>query len=316
MKLSTQLDLRRQPHNTIDYHSNLLLLGSCFSEHMAQKLDYFKFQNLSNPFGILFQPFAIEKLITKAINGYEYTENDLFFLNEQWHCFDAHSRRNSTSQQIILKDLNTHLKATHSMLLDATHVIITLGTAWVYRKTSSDEIVANCHKVPQRQFTKELLAIDAISESLEAIIALVRSINPNVSFLFTVSPVRHLKDGFVENTQSKSHLISAIHNVVDIRKGLYYFPSFEIMLDELRDYRFYERDMIHPNAIAVDHIWETFKNVWVSETSQTTMDDVDFIQKGLQHKPFNPNSEAHMHFLEQLESRKTFVKSRVSHIVF
>ncbi len=226
MKLLTQLPLKPQQHNQIDYNSKLLLLGSCFSENIGEKFSYFKFQSAVNPFGILFQPLAIENLITNAINEKVYTENDIFFQNEQWHCFEAHSQLSSASKAELLDGLNAQIKCTHQHINEASHFIITLGTSWVYREIETDTIVANCHKVSQKKFLKELLSVEAITESLQAIIALVKSVNPKGNVLFTVSPVRHIKDGFVENTQSKSHLIAAIHNVVEPRKGLYYFPSY------------------------------------------------------------------------------------------
>lgn len=238
MKLLTKIPLKPQQHNQIDYNSNVLLLGSCFVENIGKKLDYFKFQNFQNPFGILFQPLAIECLITNAINEKKYTQDDIFFHNEQWHCYDAHSKLSAASKEDLLLKLNSAVKHTNEQIKQATHIIITLGTSWVYRHIEIDTIVANCHKAPQKKFLKELLSVDDILVSLQSLIALIKSINANVSILFTVSPVRHLKDGFVENTQSKSHLISAIHQVVEPRMNLFYFPSYEIMMDELRDYRF------------------------------------------------------------------------------
>jgi len=316
MKLQTNIPLQPQQHNQIDYNSSVLLLGSCFVENIGNKLDYFKFKNLQNPLGILFQPLAIEKLVTNAINENEYTEDYIFFNNEQWHCYDAHSKLSHVSKENLLTDLNKKTKSTNQQIHQSTHIIITLGTVWVYRHIETDSIVANCHKVPQKQFLKELLSVDEIVESLQSIIALIRSVNKKTSILFTVSPVRHLKDGFIENTQSKSHLIAAIHQVVEPRKNLHYFPSYEIMMDELRDYRFYAEDMIHPNKTAINYIWEKFQKVWISQEASITIDAVEVIQKGLKHLPFNPNSEAHQKFLKNLEQRKTLLQEKHSHIIF
>jgi lysophospholipase L1-like esterase len=293
-----------------------LLLGSCFVENIGKKLDYFKFQNLQNPFGILFHQLAIETLITNAINEKEYTEEDIFFHNEQWHCCDAHSKLSASSKEELLHNLNQQIKATNQQINESTHIIITLGTAWVYRYIETDTIVANCHKVPQKKFLKELLSADEISESLESIIALIKSVNIKVSILFTVSPVRHLKDGFVGNTQSKAQLISAIHQVVESRSSIYYFPSYEIMMDELRDYRFYAEDMIHPNQTAVDYIWDKFRKVWISKSAAKTMDDIDVVQKGINHKPFNANSKAHKLFFQNLEEKKKSLYIQFPYIAF
>ena len=316
MKLQTKIPLQPQQHNQLDYNSNVLLLGSCFVENIGKKLDYFKFQNLQNPFGILFHQLAIETLITNAINEKEYTEEDIFFHNEQWHCYDAHSKLSASSKEELLHNLNQQIKATNQQINESTHIIITLGTAWVYRHIETDTIVANCHKVPQKKFLKELLSADEISESLESIIALIKSVNIEVSILFTVSPVRHLKDGFVENTQSKAQLVSAIHQVVESGSSIYYFPSYEIMMDELRDYRFYAEDMIHPNQTAVDYIWDKFRMVWISKSAAKTMDDIDVVQKGINHKPFNPNSKAHKLFLQNLEEKKKSLYIQFPYIAF
>jgi hypothetical protein len=316
MKLQTQIPLQPQQYNPIDYSSKIVLIGSCFVEHIGNKLEYFKFKNLQNPFGILFHPLAIEDLITNAINEKEYIEDDIFFLNEQWHCFEAHSKLSNVSKADFLKDLNKNIKLTHQFIKDATHFIITLGTAWVYRHVETDSVVANCHKVPKKKFVKELLSVDEVSESLQAMVSLIKSVNPKAVIIFTVSPVRHLKDGFVENTQSKAHLITAVHEVVEPRNLIHYFPSYEMMMDELRDYRFYEADMLHPNTVAIDYIWKKFKAVWIAEDTSITMDDIDMVQKGLLHRPFNMNSEAHQQFLQNLELKKQEILLRFPQIEF
>lgn len=301
MNLQTHIPLSKETRHPIDYNSKVLLLGSCFSENIGEKFKYFKFQSNQNPFGILFHPKAIETFITNAINLKEYTEKDVFFLNERWHSFDAHSQMSSTSKNNLLESLNEAILQTNQQIQEATHIIITLGTSWIYRFIESDLFVANCHKVRQKKFLKELLSVEEITESLASIIALIRNINPNVNFLFTVSPVRHLKDGFTENQLSKSHLISAIHEVIEPREKVFYFPSYEIMMDELRDYRFYNEDMIHPSKTAVNYIWERFSENWISESSNKTMNKVDSIQKRLDHKSFNPVSVEHQKLLLSID---------------
>jgi len=312
LNLQTKIPLEKRPNNLIGYNSNVLLFGSCFSENIGKKLDYFKFQNLQNPFGILFHPKAIETLIANAVNEKQYSENDIFFHNEQWHCFEAHSKLSNTSKEDLILELNSKIKLTSEVIQNSTHIIITLGTAWVYRDIKTNCIVANCHKVPQKQFKKELLSVQEITNSLKNILSLIRSVNNNTSVVFTVSPIRHTKDGFVENTQSKAHLITAIHQVINNHS--FYFPSYEIMMDELRDYRFYNEDMIHPNQLAIHYIWDKFKMVWISDESFKTMEEVDVIQKGLHHKPFNPKSQAHQKFLQILEAKINTLKSQFPHI--
>ncbi len=316
MNLQTKIPLQPQKFNQIDYDSKVLLLGSCFSENIGEKFSYFKFQSTVNPLGILFHPLAIENLITRAINKDYYLDSDLYYNNEQWSCLDAHSKLNNTSKEVLLTELNIEIDSTHQQLKDATHVVITLGTSWVYRHIASDVIVANCHKLPQKQFLKELLSVEQITESLDAIVSLIKSVNPNVSVLFTVSPVRHIKDGFIENTRSKSHLLTAIHQVVEPRKQIHYFPSYEIMMDELRDYRFYNIDMLHPNTLAVDYIWEKFKTVWFSEDALKISETVASIQAKKAHRPFNSSSKAHLQFLIKLQSEIDELSAKHPHISF
>ena len=316
MNLQTQIPLKKEAYNPISYSSKIFLLGSCFSENIGEKLGYFKFQSSLNPFGILFHPKAIETLITNAINEKQYTEKDIFFLNERWHCFEAHSSLSSSSKDELLHLLNQQINAVNKLLHQSTHVIITLGTAWTYRFIESDTIVANCHKVPQKKFLKEILPVDAVTESLAAIIVLIKSINAKATVLFTVSPVRHLKDGFIENQQSKSHLLAAIHHVIEARNNIHYFPSYEIVMDELRDYRFYKEDMIHPNKTAIDYIWEKFSNTWITEDAIKNMHEIATIQKGIHHTPFNPESIQHQQFLQGIQKRITQVKQQYPFIKF
>jgi lysophospholipase L1-like esterase len=304
MKLQTNISIKKQADNLIDYHSKTLLLGSCFSENIGNKLSYFKFQSEQNPFGILFHPKAIENLISRALQEELYTEKELTFNNERWHCFDAHSSISAADKNALLTNLNSALIHTKKQLKEATHVFITLGTSWVYRYLETNAIVANCHKIPQKEFSKELLSVAEISKTVEQCIALLKSINKTVSVTFTVSPVRHLKDGFIENTRSKAHLIAAIHTVINSENNTYYFPSYEIVMDELREYRFYNEDMLHPSTTAINYIWEKFVSSRFSREAQDTMQEVETIQRGISHRPFNEKSEQHQQFLKKLDIKK------------
>ena len=315
MKLQTKIPLKRATRNLIEHQSNILLLGSCFSENIGDKLSYFKFQSTQNPFGILFHPKAIENLITNAINKKVYSSDDFIYQNEIWHSFDAHSSLSSANEDALLSKLNSAISLTSKKLDEASHIIITLGTSWVYRFIETDTIVANCHKIPQKKFLKELLTVAEITESLAAIIVLLKSVNKDIHITFTVSPVRHLKDGFIENTQSKSHLITAIHTVLN-EQNVSYFRSYEIMMDELRDYRFYAEDMIHPNKTAINYIWEKFAATWFSEETNSTMKEIDVIQKGILHRPFHENSEQHQQFLLKLAQKKSSLQERLPFINF
>jgi esterase/lipase len=318
MNFRTQIPIPKSNH-LIDYNSKIVSLGSCFAVNMAEKLDYFKFQNSCNPVGILFHPLAIEKLIDFAVSEKQFTENDIFFHNESWHCFDVHSDLSNLSKEELLKSLNAVIKSTNQHITESTHIIITYGTSWVYRNIESNFIVANCHKVPQKQFKKELLSVEEIEESIANTIKLIHAVNPNCNIIFTVSPVRHIKDGFVENQVSKANLISASYTVLQVpplgAEGAY-FPSYEIMMDELRDYRFYAEDMLHPNQVAIDYIWKRFKETTISENAFTTMDQVESIQKSLSHKPFNPNSTSHLKFESKLREKITKLETQYSFMKF
>ena len=316
MNLQTHIPFTKNISNLIDYNSKIILLGSCFSDNIGQKLSYHKFESILNPFGILFHPKAIESVIKNSLCKKKYTEKDVFFLNERWQSFEAHSKLSSSSKEEIIEQLNKASVSINKAVKNSTHFIITLGTSWVYRFNESGEIVANCHKVSQNKFKKELLSVAEINKSLSLIISLIKEINPSISFIFTVSPVRHLKDEVIENQQSKSHLISALHQIIPIHKNSFYFPSYEVMMDELRDYRFYKEDMIHPNQIAINHIWEKFYENWLSDEALELKKEVIKIQRGLEHKPFNPNSEGHQQFLSSLQEKIKTLKKKYSHISF
>jgi len=300
----------------IDYDSKILLLGSCFAENIGKKFQYFKFQSTTNPFGIIFNAVSLEKLIRRCVENKKFTESDIFFHNDLWHCFEVHSELSNPSKQAFLENLNAIIESTYVKITSLSHCIVTLGTSWVYRNIESNEIVANCHKVPQKQFTKELLSISQTEESLQNIVSLIHSVNPNCHFIFTVSPVRHIKDGFTENTLSKAHLITALHASNFQLPTSSYFPSYEIMMDELRDYRFYAEDMLHPNQTAIDYIWQQFVTSTISDESKSLMIEIENIQKSLAHKPFNPNSESHQKFINHLDLKIKAIQNQYPFIKF
>lgn len=316
MNLITKVPLSKS-NNPIDFNSKILSLGSCFAVNMGEKLDYYKFQNTTNLFGIIFNPVSIEKLIWRAVQKEYFTDQDFFFYNDLWHCYEVHSELSHPDKTEYLNNLNALLDAMYSKLTIVSHCIITLGTSWVYRHVETNSIVANCHKVPQKQFKKEILSVETIVNSIQSSIDLIQKINPNVHFVFTVSPVRHLKDGFVENQLSKAHLITAIQQISSAKSQfLTYFPSYEIMMDELRDYRFYAEDMVHPSQVAIAYIWERFVATAISPESHSIMEEVETIQKGLAHRPFNPNTTSHLLFVDKLEKKIIQLQSKYNHITF
>ncbi|MCW9036634.1 GSCFA domain-containing protein [Altibacter sp.] len=315
MKLFTHIPLAPE-ENPITYDSNLLLMGSCFTENIGGKLDYFKFHNVQNPFGIVFHPVAIDTLIARALDERPYTEEDIFLYNEQWHCFEVHSRLSHPNKEDLLITLNTQRDLLKKTIFSATHIILTLGTAWVYRYLENETIVANCHKIPQRSFAKELLSVSHISEVIRQSIDRIQTVNPKARILFTVSPVRHLKDGFAENSRSKAHLIAGLHAALDTRTNAFYFPSYELMQDEMRDYRFYAQDLIHPNVTAIELLWERFKDVWIASETENVQKEVDAIQKGLQHRPFHQDGAAYEAFQKNLQKKILQLEQRVPGLKF
>ncbi len=316
MNFTTKIPIT-QNANPIDYNSKIVSFGSCFAENMGDKLLYYKFQTQVNPFGIIFNPFSIEKLIERVVLQRYFTKDDIFFFNERWHCYEVHSELSDADSEVFLSKLNQILSDTQKQLQQATHIIITYGTSWVYRHIETNAIVANCHKVPQKQFSKELLSIDSIQKAIQNTVSLIATLNPKCNFIFTVSPVRHLKDGFVENQVSKAHLIAAIYATTNTKQQtLNYFPSYEIMMDELRDYRFYADDMMHPSPMAIDYIWERFAATQIDASAITTMELVQTIQKGLAHRPFNPNSESHQKFEANLKEKIATLEAQYSFMKF
>jgi hypothetical protein len=319
MNFTTKIPIARS-HHPIDYASRILLLGSCFSENIGAKFEYYKFQATTNPFGIIFNPVSIERILSRIVNQDYFTEKDIFYHNERWHCYEVHSELSIGNKEAFLKELNSIIEQSYNQIIQSTHLIITYGTSWVYKLKATNEVVANCHKVPQNQFNKEILSVEVIEQSIKKTIDLVRKINPNCAITFTVSPVRHIKDGFVENQRSKAHLITAIHDIItdghpERSRGTY-FPSYEIMMDELRDYRFYDKDMLHPNQVAIDYIWEQFCESNVSKECYPIMQEVETIQKGLTHRPFNTNSESHQQFLSALHQKMKLLQEQVPAIKF
>src|SRR5690554_1377720 len=216
MKLQTEISLKPE-ENQINYSSKILLFGSCFPENIGERFEYFKFQNTVNPFRIIFNPVSIEKLIARAIENQAFSEEAVFQHHGIWKCFETHSELAALEKDGFLNNLNSALEMLREMLFSATHIVFTFGTSWVYRNIESGEIVANCHKLPQQNITKELLSIEEISKSIESIFSKILEINPTATIINTVSPVRHIKDGFAENSLSKAHLISAIHQSVSLR---------------------------------------------------------------------------------------------------
>ena len=227
-----------------------------------------------------------------------------------------HSDLSQPNKEAILSNLNRLLTEMNSKLATATHLFITYGTSWVYQLKASNAVVANCHKVAQDQFEKVIISGTEIENAIQNSIDLIQKLNPNCQVVFTVSPVRHIKDGFVENQRSKANLISAMHTSISQHPTSSYFPSYEIVMDELRDYRFYAQDLLHPNAVAIDYIWERFCESNITDAAQQVMQEVESIQKGMAHRPFHPDSISHSKFLQKLKEKSAQLEAQFPFMKF
>ena len=302
MDFRLELDIKKSA-SLISYKDRLLLCGSCFTENIGSKLDYHKFKTLQNPNGILFNPISITKSVISYIENKQYTGDELFYFNDIWQSWEHHSRFSSVEKAASLKMINDSQQQAHEFLKETDWLMLTLGSAFVYEISqnsppfSGGAVVANCHKVPTDKFNKRLLSVEEILAALDNLIHRLFLFNPKLKIIFTISPVRHLRDGFVENNRSKATLIQAVHQLVEKFDKLFYFPAYELVIDDLRDYRFYAEDMVHPNYAATNYVWDKFVNAMMDEETIELMEKVNEIQRARNHKPFNPASEQHKKFL-------------------
>ncbi len=286
----------------IALRDSIMLMGSCFTEQIGNKLSDHKFRILQNPNGILFNPVSIARSIENYICRKEYTEDDLFYYNELWHSWDHHSRFSSMDKTLGIAAINDSQQSAHQFLSHAKWLIITLGSSFVYERKEVDNpflsVAANCHKIPNDTFNRRLLLSAEVATVLQKMINQLQQFNNDLRIIFTISPVRHLREGFIENNRSKAALIEAVHSLTDQQKVLY-FPSFELVIDDLRDYRFFAEDMVHPNYSATNYVWEKFIQACIDPTSQLLMKELAVIHAARLHKPFNKDSEAHKKFLKK-----------------
>ena len=299
----------------IRHSDKLLLIGSCFTEQMGNKLMDHKFEVLQNPNGILFNPISIANAILSYAENKIYTRDDFFLHNELWNSWQHHSRFSGTDKEAVLKNINKSQASASKALANYDWLFVTLGSAFVYEREEissgyfNNRVVANCHKIPTDKFTRRLLSFTEVEDALKKILTKALELNPAIKIVFTVSPVRHLREGFIENNRSKATLIQAVHNVVD-NQTVHYFPAYELIIDDLRDYRFYAEDMVHPNYSATNYVWEKFIKACVDEGAQDIMKEVYAIKAAVDHKPFNEQSEQHKKFKERyLAKILTLIKS-------
>lgn len=300
----TAIDIKSED-KPIDYSSNVLFLGSCFAENMGAKLVQNKFQTLINPFGILYNPHSIANSLEILVKKELFTEHDLFEDKGVWNSFSHHSRFSDTDKTRCLENINQQIELGANFLKKADYLIITFGTAWVYQLKKTGNVVSNCHKVAAKEFERVRLTEQDIVERINWVFETLQRENPELKIILTVSPVRHIKDGLVENQLSKATLLLATHKLVSEFEKVSYFPSYEIMMDDLRDYRFYADDMVHPSNVAIEYIWEKFKISWIEPKVYEAMNEIAKIQQAVNHRPFFPETESHQLFIKrQLDSIK------------
>jgi GSCFA family len=298
----------------------LLLVGSCFTEQIGKKLAVHKFDVLENPNGILFNPMSIAKAVMSYANGKLYTEDELFYYNELWASREHHTQFSNIEKDAALKNINASQQNAIDFIKTTDWILLTLGSAFVYEwrdieaKDNYDSLAANCHKIPTDKFNRRLTEPEEIKLILQKMEAVVRAINPTVKFIYTISPVRHLREGFVENNRSKAALIQAVHSLTN-NDNVFYFPAYELVIDDLRDYRFFAEDLVHPNYAATNYVWEKFVPTVIDEASQQLMEKINEINAAMSHRAFNPTSEAHKKFLkinlenvEKLKSNFSYLK--------
>ena len=271
----------------IGYDTPFLMLGSCFAENLGVKLKQLKFNVTLNPFGIVYHPAAAAQQLKRIITGKPFSADELHLHNELWHSFDHHGRFSHSEVSTCLEQINTELRQAHSELLRSELLFVTFGSAWAYRLKCSGQIVANCHKLPASDFERIRFDVDGIHSVWMETIATLRRFNPSIRIVFTVSPIRHLRDGAHENQLSKSTLLLAVDRLNRESENTGYFPAYEIVLDELRDYRFYSEDMIHINIVAINYIWQRFCENFMNENTIQIMKTVEEIVRAAAHRPLH-----------------------------
>ena len=310
MKFTTPVNIK--PNKTIDHNSRIVMLGSCFAENIGKKLIDCGFNVVMNPMGILYNPISIFSALERIIEGREFTEDELFCHNGLWTSFMHHGSFSHADKNEALKMMNERLKEGHEQLKDATHLIITFGSAEVYERDG--KVVSNCHKLPAREFTHRLLSINEINNLYKSFVIETQNI-ASLQTIFTVSPVRYLGDGAHHGQINKATLLLATNEICK-KTGADYFPSYEIMMDELRDYRYYAEDMIHPSDVAINYIFERFAETYLTDEAIRTADEIRKIKKSLAHRPLHSDSEEYQNFKKKLSQQIAAIVEKYPNVKF
>ncbi|MBS2097797.1 GSCFA domain-containing protein [Carboxylicivirga linearis] len=299
---------------TINYNSQLLFMGSCFAGNIGSYFEETGFNAMVNPFGVLYNPFSIAKAIRQLIRNSAYQDTDLIYHNEIWQSFDHHSSFNNTDKASCLSNINETLKTGADFLANTDYLFITFGTSWVYKLKESGEIVSNCHKIPSSHFNRELITKESIIETYQDLFKNLLKLNPSLKIILTISPVRHWKDGAHGNQISKAILLLAVDELCTQFEQVDYFPAYEILLDDLRDYRFFDTDMLHPSAEAVKYIRAQFILSWLDELAQEFITQMESIKRNINHRPFNKHSDQHQKFIRKSISKLEQIQKRFNKV--
>ena len=292
----TPINVVKQPFE-ISHHNLILTAGSCFSTHMGEKLKNANFKTFINPNGVLYNPLSIANTVTHILNKKLYSENELYKHHDLWLSFDYHGHYSNEKPDLMIERLNQEIVEANKFIANNSVLLITWGSAHVYKHLKTGKLAANCHKIPSKEFSKEMLSVSEIVTAYHQLVNQLHTQFPELKIVFTISPVRYLSDGFFENQLSKSILHLAAKELKEKFAFVSYFPAYEIMMDDLRDYRFYDSDLIHPSAVAVDYIWNCFSSTYFLPETQKLIMEIESIQKALLHRPFHTNSNAYIDFL-------------------
>lgn len=288
-------------------------MGSCFAEEIGKKLHERKFNALVNPHGISYNPLSISYALTDYIQNKTYDEACLFRHNELWQSFNHHGKFSSTDLSSCLSAINHEIKQAHAHLQKAKWLVITFGSAFAYINKKNKTIVANYHKLPSSEFEKTLLTETQILSDWNKQLIALKKFNPALNVLFTISPVRYVRDGLIENNRSKGILLNAVHMLVEQNTNCFYFPAYEIVIDELRDYRFFKEDLVHPNELAVNYVWEKFVHAICDDETKQLLEEYEPLLKSMQHRPLQEDTEAYKKFKVQLEEKIKALEKRFAH---
>lgn len=318
MQFTTPVDLP-QGENSITHKDRIMLVGSCFATNIGRMLQERKFRIDINPFGTQYNPLSINSVLRRVAKGNVFYEEsaELFGHNGKWHSIMHHSDFSRDSREELLECINSRLLHAHTIADECSVVFITLGTAYAYIRKCDNTVAGNCHKLPAKEFDRRLLTVDEIIEDFERTISIYREKNPDIRFIFTVSPIRHLRDGAHDNQKSKATLLLAIDGIMDRHpECCSYFPAYEIMIDELRDYRFYAEDMLHPSETAVKYIWECFAKCYFGKETCMINGKIEDINKGLAHRPFDNRSEGYRQFIGNITAKIEEIASKHDYLDF